>query len=214
MPQRIQTKPLHTRFTEHLYHHIQNCAICIQSKPAKPEHIKTPLQELMSITNTPEELMQIDLLGKFTPPSGGYNYILTAIDVFSRYLFAVPIRHASTTEIVDALTSIFARHAYLPTKIITDKGTAFTSNQMTDLMQSLNITVKHATIKHAQSIGMVERSHSNIKRILKCNSNETSTDWHRYINMAVLTNNNTTYNDTTGYTPCQLFTGRIPYNAL
>ena len=115
--------------------------------------------------------------------------------------------------IVDGLTSIFARHAYLPKKIMTDKGTSFTSELLTQVLDTLNITVKHATIKHAQTIGTVERSHAAIKRILKTHSRESAEDWHRYVNMAVLAHN-TTYNDTTGYTPSQIFHGRVPFNAL
>ena len=37
----------------------------------------------------PEDAMQIDLVPGLAP-SGGYENIVTAIDVFSRYLFAYP----------------------------------------------------------------------------------------------------------------------------
>ena len=38
--------------------------------------------------------MQIDLLPS-SPPTGGYGTIITAMDVFSRYLFAYPVTDAS-----------------------------------------------------------------------------------------------------------------------
>ena len=53
--------------------------------------------------------------------TAGHTHILTAIDVYSRYLFAVPIKNTSANAVVDGLTSIFARHANLPTEIMTDK---------------------------------------------------------------------------------------------
>ena len=49
-------------FTETLNYYIINCAICIQTKPARPEQIKPPLQEIMANTGAPEEIMQIDLV--------------------------------------------------------------------------------------------------------------------------------------------------------
>ena len=44
----------------------------------------------------PEDAMQIDLLPN-VPPSGGYENIITAMDVFSRYLFVYPVTDASAT---------------------------------------------------------------------------------------------------------------------
>ena len=84
---------------------------------------------------------------------------------------------------------------------------------LADVLTTLNVKIRHATVKHAQTIGTVERSHASLKRILKTRTNEKSNDWHRYVNMAVLAHN-TTYNESTGYTPSQLFHGRVPFNAL
>ena len=80
--------------TESIYNYARNCAICIQTKPAKQEQIRPPLQEIMANTNAPEEIMQIDLVGKMPVTTAGHTHILTAIDVYSRYLFAIPLRNA------------------------------------------------------------------------------------------------------------------------
>ena len=120
--------------------------------------------------------MQIDLLGQMPTTTAGHTHVLTAIDVYSRYLFAVPIKNASAKSVVDGLTSIFARHAYLPTSIMTDKGTQFTSELLREVLDTLNVTIRHATVKHAQTIGTVERSHASVKRILKTRTNESADD--------------------------------------
>ena len=70
--------------------------------------------------------MQIDLLPNL-PPSGGFENVLTAIDVFSRYLFAYTLTDASAINVAKALIDIMIKHSYLPTTFITDKGTEFTS---------------------------------------------------------------------------------------
>ena len=49
------------------------------------------------------------------------------------------------------------------------------------------ITFKHATTKHAQKIGLLERSHASIKQTLKIETGERRSLWHKNVNIAVLT---------------------------
>ena len=59
------------------------------------------------------------------------------------------------------------RHAYLPTLIITDKGSVFVIHVIHEVAEKLVINLKHATTKHAQTIGLLERAHATIKTSLK-----------------------------------------------
>ena len=77
----------------------------------------------------------------------------------------------------------------------------------------LGITLKHATTKHAQTIGLLERSHASIKQLLKIETGERRSLWHKYINIAVF-NYNTSYHSSIGCEPRRVFHGRIPYNNL
>ena len=105
------------------------------------------------------------------------------------------------------------KHAYLPTTLISDKGTAFTSHVIKEVAGVLGVTLKHATTKHAQTIGLLERSHASIKKALKIETGERRSLWHKYINIAVL-NYNTSYHTSIGCEPSRVFHGRIPYNIL
>ena len=58
------------------------------------------------------------------------------------------------------------KHAYLPTTLISDKESAFVSEVVKELAGFPGITLKHATIKHAQTIGVLERSPASIKQAL------------------------------------------------
>ena len=75
------------------------------------------------------------------------------------------------------------------------------------------ITLKHATTKHAQTIGLLERSHASIKQALKIETGKRRSLWHRYVNIAVL-NYNTSYHTSIGCELSRVFHGRIPYNVL
>ena len=56
----------------------------------------------------------------------------------------------------------------------------------------LGIELKHATMKHAQTIGLLERTHASVKTHLKAAKGEFRNNWHKYLPLAVL-NHNTTY---------------------
>ena len=105
------------------------------------------------------------------------------------------------------------RHTYLPTTLITDKGTAFTSRVVEELEKILGIRLKWATTKHPQTIGKSERTQASLKRNLKMTSGEYRRQWHKYLPMAVL-NTNTTYHSSLGCEPSGIVHGRVPYNIL
>ena len=79
---------------------------------------------------------------------------------------------------------------------------------MTEIMKTAGIKIDHATVKHAQTIGMVERSHQELKQILKINVSADSPQWDRYVNFAVMAHN-TTYHQSLKCTPSEVFHGRI-----
>ena len=77
----------------------------------------------------------------------------------------------------------------------------------------LGITMKHATTKHAQTIGLLEHSYASIEQVLKIETGERRSLWHKYINIAVL-NYNTSYHTSIGCEPSPVFHGKDPYNVL
>ena len=156
--------------------------------------------------------MQIDLLSEL-PPSGGYENIITAIDVFSRYAFAYPHSHPTAVNTAKVIIDIMTRHAYLPKLIITDKGSVFVSQVIHELAEILGINLKHATTKHAKTIGVLERAHATIKTSLKMASGEYRKQWHKYLPIAIL-NYNTTYHSSIDCEPSRVFHGRVPHNIL
>ena len=99
--------------------------------------------------------MQIDLVPEL-PPSGGNENIVTAMDGFSRYLFAYPTLNQDAKTNAKVLINVMTKHAYLPTTLISDKGTVFVSQVIKEVAGVLGITLKHATTKHAQTIGLLE----------------------------------------------------------
>ena len=69
---------------------VMSCEQCLKGSRNNPRLTLPPLQNRHEYITAPEDAMQIDLVPGL-PPSGGYENIVIAKDVFSRYLFAYPI---------------------------------------------------------------------------------------------------------------------------
>ena len=187
---------------------LDGCENCMKSKSVKETQLRPPLQKIYDPCDGPEDLLEIDIVGPI-PASNGFTHILTAVDVFSRYLFAVPLKRPDTHSVVRGLLSIFTKHAYVPKHILTDKGTAFTAELLSEIAKAADIHISHATIKHAQTIGMVERTHAKLKKILKISVNADRPQWDRYVDIAIMAHN-TTYHDSLKCSPTEIFHGRTP----
>ena len=135
------------------------------------------------------------------------------MDIFSGYLSAVPLLRVDSSSIIKALLHIFTTHSYLPSKIILDKGSVFVSHIFLEITNQLKISVNHATAKHPQTIGTLERSPATIKRLLGIHTNKNFTNWHRFLSLATY-EYNTTYHTAIGTTPTQIFHGREPIRPL
>ena len=110
-------------FSEYLIDYIKNCLSCSTVKRVTKKQLHPPLQPISSEQLFPGDMMPINLVGPFQSPV--YKYVLSGIDVFSKYLFAVPLTSAHAGTVAKALVSIFFQHSYIPTKILSDLGTSF-----------------------------------------------------------------------------------------
>ena len=88
---------------------VQGCEICIKGKRIPNSSITQELLNLPEWDLVPEDAMQIDILLKL-PPSRGYDNIITAMVVFSRYLFAYIVTDASAAITEKFIIDIMANH--------------------------------------------------------------------------------------------------------
>ena len=96
---------------------VMSCEQCIRESRIDHSFTRLPLQNPNQHITAPEDAMQIDLVPEL-PPSGGYENIVLAMDVFPRYLFAHPTLNQAAKTIAKVLINIMTKHAYLPTTLI------------------------------------------------------------------------------------------------
>ena len=212
MMQEIRQKYYFPSIAPYVRNWVRDCEICIHDKRINNTRITPELIHIPEWDLGPEDLLQIDLLPEL-PPSGGYENITTAKDVFSRYAFAYPVSKPTAVNTAKVIIDIMTRHAYLPTLILTDKGSVFVSQVIHEVAEILGINLKHATTKHAQTIGVLEGAHATIKTSLKMASGQYRKQWHKYLPIAIL-NYNTAYHSINDCEPSRVFHGRVPHNIL
>ena len=212
MLQEIRQRYYYPNMAKYVKKWVEGCDQCARDKRVPNARITPELLTLPEWDLELEDAMQIDLLPKL-PPSGGYEIVVTAFDVFSRYLFAYRLTDASAINVAKVLIDIMPKHPYLPTTLIPDEGTASTSTIIAEITQILVITLKCATTKHSQTIGKLERTLTSLKTNLKMAGGEYRRQWHKKFPLAVL-NHNTSYHASIGCEPTRVFHGRVPYNML
>ena len=99
MLQEIRQRYYYPNMAKHVKKWVEGCEECAKDKRVPNATITPELLNLPEWDLGPEDAMQIDLLPNL-PPSGGFENVLTAIDVISRYLFAYPLTDASAINLL------------------------------------------------------------------------------------------------------------------
>ena len=149
-------------FTECFICSIKDCLTCLQPKRVPSMFLKPPLQPVSSLNSYPGETPQIDLVGPLKLPV--HRFVLTTIDVFTKYLFAVPLTNVRGDTIARELTSIFFQHSYLSKTTFSDLGTSFVSKLLHEVTKLLEIQLEHASLKHPQTVALLNAliAHLNV----------------------------------------------------
>ena len=132
---------------------------------------RPPLQSPNEYITVPEDAMQSVLVPE-SPPSVGFENIVTDMDMFSCHLFAYSTSNQDAKTIFKGIINIMTKHAYLQTTLISEKGSSFVCHVIKEVASVLGTTLEHATTKQAQRIRLLERSHPSIKEALKMATGE------------------------------------------
>nr|XP_027227085.1 uncharacterized protein LOC113819048 [Penaeus vannamei] len=185
-------------------YYCQSCHICqVKGKPG--DGIKPyPLQPIPVLTE-PFSKIVIDCVGPLPKTKRGNKFLLTIIDVATRYPEAIPLRRITTKNVVKALI-IFFTQVGLPTVIQSDQGSNFTSRLYEQVMKSLGIQQCRSTVYHPQSQGVVERFHYTLKTMIKAFCLETGSEWDEGIDLLLFSVRDSVQ-ESLGYSPFQLIYG-------
>ncbi|KAJ8030959.1 hypothetical protein HOLleu_27522 [Holothuria leucospilota] len=182
-----------------------SCDIC-QRTVSKGTVPVVPLGS-MPLIDTPFKRVAIDLVGPLDPVTDrGNRYILTLVDFETRYPEAVVLLRIETERVAEALLEIFSCMG-VPSEILSDLGTQFTSDLMREVGRLLSVTQLHTTPYHPICNGLVEKFNGTLKQMLRRMCHERPRDWNRYL-PALLFAYREVPQESTGHSPFQLMFGR------
>jgi hypothetical protein len=110
-----------------------------------------------------DDTWQIDLVDmqKHAKLNKGFHYILTIIEVFSKYAWAIPVKRKNGNYTTLAFRSVLKKSKRRPKKIQLDKGTEFLNSSFKKLLDEYNIKYYHS--KSSVKACIIERFNRTLK---------------------------------------------------
>jgi transposase InsO family protein len=129
-----------------------------------------------------DEQWQADLadMSNISKENDGYTFLLTCVDVLSRYAWAIPVRSKSAAHMLTAMSQLFKRAApRKPTRLQTDKGKEFYNAAVRNFLRKQGVELFSTNSDHKAAI--VERFNRTLKaRIYK---HFTAMNTRRYVDV-------------------------------
>ena len=116
------------------------------------------------------------MVGPLPTTKAGHKYLLTIMDVTTRYPEAIPLRSTHARVVLKALLNFFT-HFGLPLEIQSDRETNFTSKLSEKTMAEWGIKHVFSSVYHPQSQGALERHHQTLKTMLRAFCMDREKDW-------------------------------------
>ena len=151
------------------------CEECVRCQACKiGRHVCRPLVKLpmpsQRFTN-----IHIDIFGPLEQSSGGYNtprYLITMVDAYTRWLEAIPVSEITAEVVCKTFLFHWVSRFGPPLYIISDKGTQFNSELLTNFTKFLGIHQIRTSSYNPKANGMVERAHRTLKAALRSRADD------------------------------------------
>lgn len=190
--------------------HIATCLKCIYYSPISGK-VEGRLHNIPK-GEAPFDTLHIDHYGPLPTTMNKKKHIFLVVDGFTKFSKLYAVKSTQTKEVISCLESYFSTYSR-PNRIISDRGSCFTSQEFANFMSDNNIThIKVATLS-PQSNGQVERINRVLTPMLaKETEIGTTGNWSKNISKVEFALNNS-INRTTKFCPSMLLFG-VPQKGL
>jgi hypothetical protein len=187
--------------------YIKACPIC-QTLKAQHSKYKFPVGTV-PVPSSPFEFLAVDFMGPLYPPSNGFSNILVFMDYFSKWAIVIPTKDQEASTVAKALVESVICMFGAPAKLLSDRGAAFMSNLVAELLIWLDIKKVNTTAYHPQTNGMVERFNQTLISILRTITDVREGTWAEYLPAATFAYNSSIQH-TLQESPYSILFGREP----
>lgn len=155
----------------------------------------------------PWERIAIDLTGPHPTSRSGHTYILTVIDLFTKWAEALPLRNKEAVTVARALVDVVISRFGVPLQLLSDNGKEFDNLVLKEICRLLEIDKLRTTTYKASTNGAVERLHRTMNSMLGKVVSTNQRDWDQYL-PSVMGAYRSSRHESTGFSPNFLMFGR------
>jgi transposase InsO family protein len=185
---------------------VTTCPCCQHIKSTHPAHApQSPLGVIE--VDAPWDLFSIDLWGSVTTSTNGNKYILTVIDGYSKFAWALPIPNKKATTIAQALWKNILFRVPMPKRIHSDQGKEFVNFILQKLTGMLGIEKTRTTAYHPQGNAYAERLHRFFKSAISSYVQSDQKNWDEFLEPMMACYNDA-HHTALGCTPSEVVFGR------
>ena len=171
--------------------YIRNYHTCSTAKPARNR--QGELLPLL-VPSQPWKDLALDFITELPVstnacyPCSCHIWVIT--DCLTKERHFVPCQDMMTSHLAQMFTQYVIQTHGLPSSIVSDRGTQFTSKFWRALCQQLGITVKLSTAYHPETNSQTERANQELERYLRSHVNYLQADWVQWLPLAEFAANN------------------------
>lgn len=182
---------------------VKNCVPCIlaERKRGKREGFLRPIPK----EDAPLQTYHIDFLGPLELTCKKYKHLFVVVDAFSKFVWIYATKSTTAAEVITCLDKqqqCFGN----PRRIISDRGSAFTSNLFVEYCENENIEHILVTTGVPRGNGQVERINQIIIPLLTKVSGDKPEKWYVHV-QKIQQCLNSTYQRSVANTPFKLLIG-------
>ncbi|CAD6962302.1 unnamed protein product, partial [Tilletia controversa] len=171
-----------------IHNYVDTCDSCARTKPQR--HKPYGLLKPLSVPTNPWTDVTMDLI-EALPASSGFDSILVIVERLTKMSIFIPTYTTMTSQDLAKLylQHVFAKHG-LPSTIVSDRGSEFTSSFWRSLCKLLGIKQALSTAYHPQTDGQTERVNQSLEQYLRNFTNYQQSDWSDFLPLAEFAYNN------------------------
>jgi transposase InsO family protein len=184
---------------------VRACQTCGLSKPAQNARFRLLASD---VAKRPMQKIFIDYVGKHLRSKAGNSVILVCVDAFSKFVWLIPVRQATTKAYIRALQERIFSAFSVPEVLVSDNAQCFTSREFRKFCFELG--VKHVTTSpYYPQPSHAERFNRNLRSALIAYHSGAHTTWDQNLTWLQLAFN-TAEHESTKATPFQVI---FPFRA-
>ncbi|XP_028177583.1 uncharacterized protein LOC114365243 [Ostrinia furnacalis] len=192
------------KMTKFVKKYVQSCLECSYHKiPAgKRQGMLHPIPKI----DKPFHTVHMDHLGPFVRSKSRNSYLLVLVEAYTKYVNLYAVKNTKSKSTIKVLNQYFSLFG-IPSRLISDRGTSFTSKSFKDFVNSLGIKHVLNAVATPRANGQVERYNRTILASLAVkNHNCKENEWDVHLEEIQL-GLNTTINKGTGKSPAEVLFG-------